>query len=252
MIDSSFQKCLVFSIVVLFLGVGSIPIMACDPVEPNTPFIGSDSRLPRMSSPMESRGIEIILSGELGQNGWYIGPVSFEVIGTNGTVVTHFYYRINGGGWTEFTSPVVFSTDGIFFVEVMALDQNGTQYNASIEFKIDMTPPTIALQKDRVSLNKITFVANVSDAVSGVWVVQFYLNCALVASDYDPPYEWTWEGVGSRTVTVTVFDIAGNSASASISTPCLYLSGQMRLVFQHNTGLLQILRITQGLRHIIG
>lgn len=197
---------------------------------------------------MESRGIEIILSGEQGQHGWYIGPVSFEVIGTNGTVVMRFFYQINGGGWIEYTAPFIFNTDGIFFFEVTAFDQNGTEFNASVEFKIDMTPPAIELQKERTSFINITFIANVSDSPSGVWLVEFYLNCALVASDYAPPFEWTWNGFGNRTITATVFDMAGNSASASISTPCLNFNNQNNLLGLFQS---QFLRFIQGVKHSV-
>jgi hypothetical protein len=243
MIPSSFTRGLMCCILVVLISVGSMPLIGNPSVGTNAHPIGSETAVSRLSSRAESRSIEIILHGGLGENGWYVGPVEFEVIGTNGTVIFHMYYRIDGGAWTEFTSPVVFPTDfnGIHLLEVMVIDQNGTEYNASAEIKIDTTLPTIELQKERISLNKMTFIANVSDSPSGVWLVEFYLDCALVASEYEPPYEWTWKGSGYHTVTATVFDRAGNSASSSISTPCLQSSVQNNLVFQRSSPGLQFL-----------
>jgi len=235
------RKCLAVGIILLFLTINIIPIVGSLSVEKHSSIIGSVKELNTITK-TESRDIYVILHGEMGENGWYVGPVSIKIIATNGSEVVAVYYKIDGGSWLTYTAEFVISTDGIHFLYVRVIDQYGNEWNFSFELKIDWTLPTIELQKEILFLHKMKFIADVADRPSGVWRVEFYLDDELKVTDYDFPFEWTWTGSGNHTVTAEVFDWAGHSASSSISTPCIQ---------SHIQNSLNNLQITQLLHYLI-
>jgi hypothetical protein len=171
------------------------------------------SMLIEKEHPLMTKGCldEISISGTMGENGWYVSDVTvtFTAFG-NDTL-----YRVDGSDWEIYTGPFGVTTDGFHVVECTH-DMEHIYYAF---FKIDKTPPEIYLLKQRVGIHTMTFIANVYDATSGIWRVEFYLDGELQVTDYDFPFEWTWDGSGEHIVTATVFDFAGNSASSFISTP---------------------------------
>jgi hypothetical protein len=116
---------------------------------------------------------------------------------------------------------VVFSSDGIHTLEYYSVDNAGNEepVKGPITFKLDSTPPEITLTKLQIDLFTIKFIAEVSDEVSGVDYVEFAVDGNLQYNDTIAPYEWTWSGFETPTVTATVYDKAGNSQSQSMSTP---------------------------------
>jgi len=201
------RKCLAIGIILLLLGLGTLPMVESVPIEKENSVI-SKSYLD-----------DIVISGTMGENGWYVSSVTITFVDGNGTWVRCFV-KIDSGNWFEYFGPLVVSSDGVHTVWWFYIDQWGIQSPVySVTFKIDTTPPEISLMKERTGINKIKFIATVCDAISGIWRVEFYLDDELQFTDYDFPFEWTWDGSGNHNVTATVFDFAGNSASSSMSTP---------------------------------
>jgi hypothetical protein len=160
-------------------------------------------------------------SGNVGKNGWYLnGNILLNPI-DNTSGVSHTYYKIDSGAWTEYTVPVVFSSDGIHTLEYYSVDNAGNEepVKGPITFKLDSTPPEITLTKQQIDLFTIKFIAEASDGTSGVDYIEFSIAGDLQYNDTVSPYEWTWSGFGDYTVTATVYDKAGNSQSQSLSTP---------------------------------
>ncbi len=154
--------------------------------------------------------------GDMGQNEWYISPVTVG-FSYDPKYVMEIHYRIGNGNWNLYTGHFEISEDGAFVIHWYWLDEDWTQYNgAPIELKIDLTLPTITLEKSW-SLDKtvITFEADVSDATSGVERVEFYLDDVFQETLTSPPYEWDYtKVVGESPIIVgTVYDFAGNSQS---------------------------------------
>jgi len=91
----------------------------------------------------------------------------------------------------------------------------------------DTVPPTITLEKQRIGVMKVKFIANVHDPdpSSGIDRVEFYLDNELqetfIEESYvtEGYYEWIWTGIGRRTVKAIAYDNAGNTANKSMSTP---------------------------------
>jgi hypothetical protein len=163
----------------------------------------------------------MICNGTMGDNGWYIDPiiVSFNATDTqSGVLLTMF--KIDNGGWTTYTIPFLISIDGNHVISYYSVDLAGNTETTKIAAaNIDGTAPIITLTKQQIDLFTIKFTAQTSDETSGVDRVEFYLDGQLQLNDTQSPYEWTWTGIGQYSVTATVYDMAGNSQSQSMSTP---------------------------------
>jgi hypothetical protein len=150
---------------------------------------------------------DIVISGTMGENGWYISTVIVTFVGGNYT-----YFRIDDGNWTGYTGPFSISTDGIHLIEATYDFEH--IYNVTI--KIDRTPPDwIGFFIDKIGYNKYRIYAEVSDATSGVNRVEFYLNDYLIYTVYEAPYEWFYKGPSFNYNSI-VFDNAGNLGLPSI------------------------------------
>jgi len=163
-----------------------------------------------------------VISGDIGKNDWYrnIDNIIFAAI-DNTSEVAHTYYKFDSGVWTEYTTPFIITTDGVCTFEYYSIDNAGNQepIKGPFTLKLDATPPTIELVKFQIDLFTIKFIAEVSDATSGVDYVEFSVDGALQFNDTAAPYEWTWSGFETFTITAMVYDEAGNSQSQSMSTP---------------------------------
>jgi len=208
------RKKLIIGLITLSLSLTLIPIAGSLPIEKNYLMMTLDCL----------GGIEI--SGMMGENGWYISNV---VITLNFKSwpdgVNHSYYKIDGGDWIEYICPICYcGDDGYHTVWAFYFDQWGNPspiYNAS--FKIDTVLPEITLTRETVGLGQIKFVANVSDAMSGVWRVEFYIDDAPMLTDFDAPFESEVFWSGKHNVVAFVFDFAGQSDAAELITP--YVQG---------------------------
>jgi len=160
----------------------------------------------------------IVFNGTMGDNSWYISPVSVLLTATDTeSGVDHILYKIDSGGWLEYSLPFEISDDGIHEVSYYAVDKSGNEEPVKTSnVSIDQTPPTITLFKQQVNFLEIIFTAQVSDETSGIDRVEFYLDGLLQSTATQPPYQWTWTGLGNFTVTATAYDLAGNSKSQSM------------------------------------
>ena len=159
----------------------------------------------------------------LGGNGWIISNISIPIFYESDRIADVFY-QINDGSWRVYTEPLIISDDGVYVFSWYAVDSEGNISTPETStFKIDQTRPEITLVKERLDESHIKFIANVTDEMSGVWQVEFYLDYDfnLVNNDTIFPYEWTWNITDKHihTVKATVYDMAGNSASSSIIIP---------------------------------
>jgi len=112
---------------------------------------------------------KVIFNGKLGINGWYISNVAITLTATDtGSGINHNYYQVDSGSWNTYTTPFVVSTEGVHTLKYYSVDNAGNIESVKGPFlsKIDKTPPTITLAKQRISINQIKFTAEVSDWTS--------------------------------------------------------------------------------------
>lgn len=197
-------------------------------------------------TPMES--CYPVISGTMGQNGWYISPVTITFVGGDGEGITLFV-KIDSGDWFVYTGPFVVDADGVHTVWWYYIDQYGNESPiSSVTFKMDTTPPTVTIIVKRIGLFEIGVSAYPSDNTSGVVLLEFYLDDALVGNITVPPYEFIFvTGLGEHTVKVIAYDSAGLNGSDSVSMPYVQSQSQSSPSIQQNSQNLQINQLIQNL-----
>ena len=159
----------------------------------------------------------VVFNREFGENNWINNNPSISIYYESDRI-NEVFYQLNNGSWILYTSPIVISEDGTYTFSWYAVDSEGhTSTIESFSFKVDKTPPQINLIKNKLTVNKVKFIAEVNDSTSGIDRVKFQSH-GFVFNDYDYPYEWIWTGFLNDKVTATVYDKAGNKNSMSMKT----------------------------------
>jgi hypothetical protein len=174
--------------------------------------------------------------------GWFITPVTVTINAVDeGAGMGEIHYRVDGGSESVVSgSQATFtvSSNGVHTVEYWAVDNTGneeTPHNFVDPFQIDAgSPPTVSITGPEpglylfgnklLSLSKVFIIgaftaeAQASDAESGVYVVQFYLDDELVAEDTESPYSAyiAEKHMGAGTLKVIAEDGVGNTAEDSM------------------------------------
>ena len=208
--NSTIRKGLVCVVMVLFIGMGIMPIAGSLSMEKQTlkSNLGDDTTPPVTTIYFDPPYPD-------GDNGWYVSDVTITLEATDDmSGVDIIKYLLDDSDWLTYTSPFTVESDGCHRITYYAIDKAGNveQPSEVIRFKIDQTPPTIELTW-QVSGDDLIFTATCSDATSGVDRVEFYINDVLAFTDDMEPYVWIlyYQG-GPYTYKAIVFDIAGNSA----------------------------------------
>ena len=193
-------------LVVLSLGLTLVPLTGSLPIETK-------------ESMLTNRSDGIVISGMMGENGWYISPVVI-VLNYSGEP-NHTYWKLDNGAWQEYTVPICIDMEGEHMIWFLVYTQEGNvTFNAS--FKIDQTLPEISLLKEKTGFGQMKFVANVSDAISGVSRVEFYLDDEPLFTDYESPFETHVVWFGNHDVVAIVYDVAGLSEADNLSTSSVF------------------------------
>ena len=156
------------------------------------------------------------VSGTVGGNGYYKGPVQFSVTGSdNLSGVASIYYRINGGATQGYAAPLTISVDGNYSIDYWCVDVAG---NASVVgtsiFKIDLSAPlTQATGSGTAGTNgwyrsSVQVSLSASDNLSGVQTT-FYKLDGGTTKTYTAPFSVS--GNGSHTVNFWSVDKATNT-----------------------------------------
>jgi hypothetical protein len=219
------KKSLVCGIIILFLGASFVP------------SVGSDSLRKECSlKPWHpgSDGIEI--SGTMGENGWYISNVQITLEFPSYQI----FWKIDDQcDWIQYLGmPIIFPEEGPHTIYCFYIDDEGNfSETFSASFKIDKTPPTVTLETHRIGLFKIGVTVYAYDNMSGVGVIEFYLDDMYIGTITTPPYEFViYTRLGKHTVDVIVYDCAGNSEESSISVNSV--KSQKSYLIQNNIQLL--------------
>lgn len=183
-----------------------------------------------------------------GNNGWYITPVDvtfhaydspqdssglycikYRIITNEGTENPEWNTYYFEEFYTEYDFTITLDEDGIHTVEFYAVDgflmgraNNEGPVHSSQQIGVDLTKPEITLSKERMSISKVRFTANVIDETSGIYVVRFYQNEESEPEweDTSSPYEFEWSGISSDSVKAVAYDNASNfKESNSLNTP---------------------------------
>jgi len=111
-----------------------------------------------------------------GPGGWYMGPVTVDVTGTdNLSGYSHTDYQLlSGGTWTNGTMPVTITSEGVNTLGLTGFDVAGSNVATSTLIRIDLTAPNAGLAINGTIGNNgwyvspVDLLVNASDSGSGV------------------------------------------------------------------------------------
>jgi hypothetical protein len=152
------------------------------------------------------------VTGPSGNNGWYRGPVQVTLNATDpDSSVAATNYNLDGAA-SIYSAPFPVSGDGIHQLSFFSVDPARNQETPhTLTIKIDGTPPVVSGTPDRSPNgagwynSPVTVSFQCADALSG-----------LAPGSPPAPTTLSSEGAG-QSVTGTCTDLAGNSASATVS-----------------------------------
>ena len=186
------------------------------------------------------------LSGNMGQNDWYISSVQVTLSATDedGSGVDHIYYSVDGGDQNIYNASFSIDESGWHTVEYWSVDKlENIENHKNEQFKIDIDDPDVEITNPETGIywrgkkiwpifestllnwsksfviRDIKIIVNANDSTSGVDRVEFYIDDELEASDSSFPYSWKWMKLNlfsSHIIKTIVYDNAGNSANNQI------------------------------------
>jgi hypothetical protein len=209
------RKCLAIGIIVL-LGVNIAPLTSGSLLE-KTNVKGKLNPV----SLLDSRGLNISVTGTEGWNDWFVSNVILTFTVTEPGVVDLFY-KINNGSWTDnFTGfPITINEDGYYTVYAYLVYDNGTQSPiVSVSFKIDKTPPiflNFSATPENLWRTEWLLNATVYDATSGIAYVEFYVDDVYLGNVSAPgPFVFRFTGKWDKVAEAIPYDNAGNIGMSS-------------------------------------
>lgn len=119
-------------------------------------------------------------------------------------------YRLNGGNWLPYSSPITFSTDGQYTVEYRSTDVVGNVEGAkTVSFNIDKTPPSIS--------GAATTSPNANGWYNKPVTVHFTASDAMSGLASVTPDQLLSTDGANQSVTATAIDNAGNSNTTTVT-----------------------------------
>lgn len=158
-------------------------------------------------------------SAPSGLDGWWNDAVVATAMATDdqpGQV--YLEQKVDGGEWSEYTTPVTLSADGTHSVQVRASDTAGNVSEVeSVTVKVDRTAPKATVSGltsggELGVASVLGVAATATDAVSGVAGVSLAVDGKPLAGQLDG----TLLGLGAHELTVTAKDKAGNTSLTKV------------------------------------
>lgn len=160
-------------------------------------------------------------------NGWYSpdATVTLNVYSDKSQVLRTEYSLDGGASWSTYAQPIKLTADGIHTMQYRSVHKQQTaEETKSVTVQIDGTAPGYTLSANGAAVTNgtvlndgqpVTFVLSVQDPLSGVAGKKFSVSDAVYGSISDPAtitVDWAGQ-LGPHTVTVEVYDAAGNVAA---------------------------------------
>ena len=220
--NETFRKGLVCVVMVLFIGMGIMPIAGSLSMEKQTlkSNLGDDTTPPVTTISFDPPYPD-------GDNGWYVSDVTITLEATDDMSGVDFIkYLLDDSDWLTYTGPFTVESDGYHGITYYAVDKAGNveQPSEVIRFGIDQTPPIIEItwevHGNFIQGWEVIFFVTCYDEIGGIDRLEFYLNDVLQFTDDTEPFEWIIEwssALKSSILKVVAHDSAGNSANATLN-----------------------------------
>jgi hypothetical protein len=155
-------------------------------------------------------------------HGWYMHPtVTLSATDTGGSGVAHTDYRLDGvGSFQAYSAPFAVSGDGSHTLEYRSVDVAGNvETTQSLTFQIDATAPGITITTPAAGAS-YTLGQSVLAAYSCTDPGGSGIDTCLGTVGNTLPIETG--SIGPKTFTVDATDLAGNTASKTVSYSVVY------------------------------
>jgi hypothetical protein len=189
-------------------------------------------------------GISLItlkINGEKGLNDWYVQDVGVNITNESDDIAA-IYYEIDGVP-RKYTKPffITEEDDGediLFEWRAINYDGNYSDWDGPFIFNMDQTEPDIDLTYEWSGHGppwEFTFIANATDATSGMERVEFWHNEELMKTVYGPGPYYTftllWEPPPYSIWKAIAYDMAGNSAYDSVRGPSNLKNSKLSMLY---------------------
>ena len=163
----------------------------------------------------------LVLTGQLGTQNWYSSPVVVQFTSTDSAsgVASHLY-RIDRGLWFTVTGSVTILAERRHTFEYFAVDAAGNADSVhQVTFGIDRSPPSFTPSSPGVSVSgsAVTVTWNATDPGSGIDRYEISIDDGPYVSVGQNTTASIRLGDGAHTVRVRAFDLAGNTANATVT-----------------------------------
>jgi len=164
----------------------------------------------------------IEVSGEKGDNEWYVGEVIVNIIPNDqGSGVEKTMYRLNGVGWVEYNVNIRISAQGIHTLEYYSTDNTWNNESvSSIFIKVDKSQPTVvcSLNDGHIATSSsLTIKLDVNDTSSGIMTKEFGIDGGQYTSFSGEEIELNGLSDGQHTLSLKIVDQAGNVVIKDLS-----------------------------------
>lgn len=156
-----------------------------------------------------------------GAHGWYLTPVAVALTASDdGGTVARTEYRIGDGPWTGYTGPFTVAAEGRgVVVAYRSVDAAGNREETrTLSLDLDRTAPAITVASPRPgaypSSARLPLAFAAADALSGLWLLDAYLDGVPVASG--STLDLAELAPGEHLLEVFALDAAGNEATALV------------------------------------
>ncbi|MGD0817839.1 MAG: C1 family peptidase [Methanomassiliicoccales archaeon] len=184
---------------------------------------------------------EVSLSGSQGMNGWYIGTVTVTVTANDSVSgVQVIRCSLDGGDWTDVTSPMTISADGNHTLEYYSVDEAGNaEAVRSVSVRLDSVMPTASFSLDNgitVHTTSLRAVVIANDSGSGIAKMEYKIDDGSYAPCIGDMIALSGLSDGRHTLILEVTDEAGHTTvkeldftvdtgTVSVSSEVLLLAG---------------------------
>jgi hypothetical protein len=160
------------------------------------------------------------ISGEEGENGWYVSTVSVTLSAEDegGSGLQGVYYSLDGGAWSAYASPLVISSEGTHVLEYRARDNFGNEEAVrTLNFRIDLHGPAVSIAMDGDAFGEwyssaVSVTMSSNDSVSGISAISYRVNGGAWAV-YNGVISLAMEG--TWLLECKAADVAGNEGPVS-------------------------------------
>ncbi|MFD0693401.1 OmpL47-type beta-barrel domain-containing protein [Paenibacillus sp. GCM10027628] len=177
-----------------------------------------------VKSPIPATRAVLTPSQPDGRNGWYIHPVTVNLIADNqsGGILTK--YNLDGGGtWQTYTGPITMNQDGKYNLSYRSSDNAGNvEAVKTVSFNLDVVAPTIGISglvenSNLGDAGDISPMFSLNDGMSGVDNSRTTVTLDTYSFRVGTTIPLYMLPLGSHTFHVVSSDLAGNTASATVT-----------------------------------